>query len=148
MPRYPIKAFRALLADGGQDKIYLTGGDSTKGYRIAKFQLMNEEPFQYDNSEHVVKIYKTLQASIDGDVNFNDDNLIGVAIINNSTSGYQSPSIPVIIFDKEVINQDIYITHNDGQGNQACNYYLELEEVTMSDAEAANVNFVAALTHT
>jgi len=143
-----IKSFKALLADGGQDQIYLAGGDSTKGYRISKFQIMNELPFQYDNSEHCVKIYKTLQASVDGAVNFNDDNLIGVAIINNSTSGYQSPSIPVIIFDKEVINQDIYITHLDGQGNQDCNYYLELEEVTMSDAEAANVNFVAALTHT
>jgi len=143
-----IKAFKGFMLDGGQEQIYLAGGESSKGYKISKFQIMSQEPFGGGSGEHCVKIYKTLQASIDGDVNFTDENLIGVAIINNSTSGYNYPSVPVIIFDKEVINQDIYITHNDGQGAQSCNYYLELEEVTMSDGEAANVNFVAALIHT
>jgi len=143
-----IKTFKGQLADGGQDQIYLAGGDGSTGFRIAKFQIMSQEPYGGGSGEHCVKIYKTFQASIDGVVNFDDDKLIGVAIINNSVGGYDNASVPVIIFDKEVINQDIYITHNEGQAAQACNYYLELEEVRMSDAEAANVNFVAALVHT
>jgi len=144
-----IKTFKALLADGGQDKIYLAGGDSTKGYRIVKLQGITNDP-GIAGREHVLKIYKVPQTSVTGTIDFNDDALIGTIFVTNRDDALSTHE--VVIFDTEVINQDIYVTHFEAASSPAaggsCNYYIELEEVTMSDAEAANVNFVAALLHT
>jgi hypothetical protein len=122
-----IKSFKGKIADNGQDKITLHTNDGATGYRIIKFQVMTEEPYGGGSAEHLMKVYKIKQASVTATVDFSDNTLVGAAIINNSTSGYQNASNPVIIFDHEVFNQDIYITHTDNQGSQACNYYLELE---------------------
>jgi len=47
-----------------------------------------------------------------------------------------------IIFDKEIFNQDIYITHTEAAGSAlACNYYIELEQVKLDLSE----NTVATL---
>lgn len=144
-----IKAFKGLLADGGQDKIYLTGGDSTKGYRIAKFQIFSSAPGS-TNAEALVQIFKTKQDSVptsSGTVDFTDDSLLAAAFWKESAD-YYHPLSNAVIFDQEVVNQDIFVTHTAQEGALAFNYYIELEEVKMSDAEAANVNFVAALVHT
>ena len=39
----PIKTFRGLLEDGAQERIRLETLDGKTGYRINKFQIMNEE---------------------------------------------------------------------------------------------------------
>ena len=142
-----IKAFRGILADGGQDKIYLAGGDSSKGYRIVDFQVMPEKPGDV-GQESLVQIWKVKQTSIptaNATIDFTDDELLGSVIgIFGVSEGLPTP----IIFDKEVINQDIYVTHSDNRDAESINYYLELEEVTMGDNESAVVNFNAALVHT
>ena len=51
------------------------------------------------------------------------------------------------MFDHEIVNQDIFITHIESDGSESVNYYLELEEVTMTKSEQAVVNFNAALLH-
>jgi len=141
-----IKTFRGLLADDTQDKIHITGVESGKGFRIVKFEILPATPGDA-NAEMCVKIYKTEQSSIDDNIDFGDSSLLGAAIYAASSStSYQFTPMSVI-FDNEVFNQDIYVTQKDTQ-NGACNYFIELEEIKMSDAEAANVNFVAALLHT
>jgi len=82
-------------------------------------------------------------------VDFSDDSLLGAAYLEGNSGEHYSDQ-QTVLFDSEVFNQDIYITHQDIKADPGkdCNYYLELEEVKMSDAEAANVNFVAALVHT
>jgi len=141
-----IKTFRGIIADGGQDRIYLAGGDGSKGYRIVKFQLFMAEPGQAD-IESTVKIYKVSQTTINNAVDFSDNTLLGVSHISVYTSS-GARTWESVIFDREIFNQDIYVTHEENSGSAPSNYYIELEEVTMSDAEAAVVNFVAALTHT
>ena len=143
-----IKAFRGVLADGGQDRIYLAGGESNKGYRIVKFQIFSSAPGT-TNAEALVQIFKTKQTvpTSSGTVNFNDDSLLASAYWKESAD-YYHPLGNAVIFDQEVVNQDIFVTHTAQEGTLAFNYYIELEEVTMADAEAANVNFVAALVHT
>jgi hypothetical protein len=128
----PIKTFRGRIADGGQDTIQLHTRNGSVGYRIVKFQTMSADPFAGDAAEHVTKIYTVEQTVIDGDVDFNDQTLLGAAIINNHTNGFSDPSIPVIISDNTTFNQDIFITHIDMQGAVACNYYLELEPVKLN----------------
>ena len=41
------------------------------------------------------------------------------------------------IFEQEIFNQDIYITHQDsGAGTLAVNYYIELETMSLTDNAA------------
>jgi len=126
-----IKSFRGLLADGAQDTINLHTNDGKTGYRVVKFEIMTKEPYAGATAEHVIKLYKTQQSTIDGVVDFNDTDLLGVAIINNHTTGYQYPTIPTVIFDQEIFNQDIFITHKDMDAGVACNYYIELEQMPL-----------------
>jgi len=142
-----IKAFKGKLEDGEQDQIHLSGGKSGTGYRIVKFQVITVAPFT-ESEEHISKIYKVPQDAIDGVVNFNDGTLLAVAIINSHSSGYSSPSIPAIVFDREIVNQDLYITHSDVQSNKGINYYIELEEVKMTGPQEAVVNYSAVILNT
>jgi len=137
----PIKTFRGKMIDGAIDTITLHTNNGSIGYRIVKFDIMTDEPFGGANAEHLVKIYKTPQTTVTATVDFSDQTLLAAAIINNSTAGYQNASIPSIIFDQEIFNQDIFVTHNDNQGSQACNYYIELEQIKLD----LNENTVATL---
>jgi len=140
----PIKTFKGRLGTGGQDRIYLAGGDGNTGYRIAKFQVISGSPAG-QTPEAVIQIFKEEQASALNTIDFKLDSLLAAVFYeNNSSTAYFGGT--VIIFDKEVVNQDLYITCNSTEGD--INYYLELEEVKMSDNETAVVNFVAALQHT
>jgi len=131
-----VKTFRGLLLDGGQDRIRLSTIKGKVGYRIVKFEAMSENPYAGDPAEHIVKIYAQKQTVINGTVDFTDDELLGAAIINNHTAGYTNPSIPVVIFDNEMFNQDIYVTHSDVNAGLACNYYIELEVIPLDDKSA------------
>jgi len=131
-----IKSYRGLLDDGAQDKIPLHTGDGKTGYRIIKLQAMSENPYAGDPAEHIVKVYSQEQTSVNGTVNFTDNDLLGVVIINNHTAGYTDPSIPVVIFDNQIFNQDIYVTHSDVNASLACNYYIELEQFKLTENEA------------
>jgi len=126
-----IKTFRGLMADDTQDTIVLHTNDGSTGYRIVKFEIMTNQPYAGATAEHVIKVYKTQQSTIDGVVDFSNQTLLGVAIINNHITGYQYPTIPTVIFDQEIFNQDIYVTHKDMDAGVACNYYLELEQVKL-----------------
>jgi len=136
-----IKTFRGLIADGAQDTVVLHTTDGSTGYRIVKLEIMSQEPYGGANSEHLVQIWTEPQTTIDGNVDFSDQTLLGSAIINNATSGYSSASVPVIIFDNQIFNQDIFITHHEGHAAQACNYHLELEQIKLD----LNENTVATL---
>ena len=129
-----IKTFRGLLADGAQDRIRLSTIKGKVGYRITKFQLLFDNPGT-QSVEHVVKIYKSEQTTIDGVINFTDSDLIAAAFLSGSTSATY-PEDLTIIFDRETFNQDIYITQSDVAGSQGCNYYLELEVIPLDDAGA------------
>ena len=129
-----IKTFRGLLADGGQDRIRLSTIKGKVGYRITKFQTMQETP-GITSVEHIVKIYKTSQSTIDGIVNFSDSDLLAAAYESEDSStnytGYRT-----VIFDNEIFNQDIYITHFEAKAASPCNYYIELEVIPLDDAGA------------
>jgi len=129
------KTFRAKLSDGDQDKIRLTTTDGRTGYKVVKFQGMPKTPGAGAVGEHILKIYKTSQSTIDGVVNFSDNDLLAVIYYNaNTTSGDNDSSI--VIFDNEIVNQDIYVTQSDVQGSSSCNYYIEMEEIKLTVAQA------------
>jgi hypothetical protein len=136
-----IKSFRGLLADGGQDTIRLGTIRGEIGYKIKKLQVMPHKPYAgSDVSESVVMVWKYKQDTVDGLVEFSDPNLLAAGIVNNITSGLDSRYSVIpddVIFDNQIFNQDIYITHSAVVGTESCNWYLELEQVKLSTHEAA-----------
>jgi len=125
-----IKTFRGLMADGAQDTIVLHTNDGATGYRIVKFQIIGQEPGEAA-MEHTMKIYKVKQTTIDNTTDFSDQTLLGVAYIQDDAGAHYPASVDVI-FDREIFNQDIYITHVDTNGALPCNYYIELEQMSLA----------------
>ena len=133
-----IKSFRGLIANGTIDTVSLHTNDGSMGYRIVKLQIISEDVVD-DNTEHVVKVYSTPQTTETTKMDFSDQTLLGVAVTTSLNNMYAGQEI--IIFDNMTFNQDIYITHVDGNGAKSCNYYLELEQVKLD----LNENTVATL---
>ena len=142
-----IKTFKGLIANATQHKISLSGGEEDKGFRIAEFHVMPNKPIT-NSQEALVQIWKVKQdpAALSSEVDFSNDELLGTAIWSNNATTENYPEDLTVMFDDLVLNQDIYITCNEVSGRKM-NYYLKLEEVTMSKGEQAVVNFVAALDH-
>ena len=139
----PIKTFRGLLAQDAIDTVTLHTNTGSTGYRIVKFQLM---PYVFGGGsgelESVVKIYKIPQTTADEFIDFSDNTLLGAAIINNDASADQYPTVLATVFDNEIFNQDIYITHKNQHPDAASvSYYFELEQIKLDLQE----NTVATL---
>ena len=125
-----IKTFRGLLADDIQDTIVLHTNDGSTGYRIVKFQIIGTNP-AVSGQESTVKIYKVSQTSIDGVIDFSDNTLLGAAFWSGHDQTPNYPEDMIVIFDNEIFNQDIYITHHEENAAVAINYYMELEQVKL-----------------
>jgi len=110
-----IKTFRGLLPSGTQDTIVLHTNDGKTGYRIVKFQVIGNEPGE-EHLESTVKIYKVSQTTVDNTVDFSSQILLGVAYYQDRHEINYLSSMDVI-FDKEIFNQDIYITHAETDGS-------------------------------
>jgi hypothetical protein len=120
-------SFKGKIPSGLQDQIRLSTNDGMIGYKITKFQCISDAPAT-TTAEIVCKIFTTDQTgSVGPDVDFNDTDLLAVYYLeehSNSTDFGGSK----IIFDNEIVNQDIFVTASDGSGGtKECNYYIELE---------------------
>jgi hypothetical protein len=131
-----ILSYRGLLADGGQDTILLSTKKGEVGYRITKFQIFFNTP-GLPTTEPVMKIYKDEQSTVDGIVDFSDNRLLAASYARDDAG---TPGIEQMttIFDQEIFNQNIYVTHDDvntatGLPN---NYYLELEVIKLDESQA------------
>jgi len=125
-----IKTFRGLLADGGQDRIRLQTIKGKVGYRITKFQIF---PAVQDSAkDNLVVILKNEPTAVVTTANFTDSDLLASALMYNGTYETQI----TIVFDTEIINQDIYITNIDSIGSNKMNYYIEMEVIPLNDAGA------------
>jgi hypothetical protein len=129
-----VKTFRGLMADLTQDRLSLSSIKGKLGYKIIKFEIISEKP-GVTTVMHVVKIYKDEQTTIDAEINFDDSALMGVAIWHKHPSPTYALTATVI-FDQEIVNQDIYITHKDSDIDESCNYYIELEQFPLASDEA------------
>jgi len=127
-----VKTYRGRLADGAQDRIPLSTKDGSIGYRIVKFQIMADVPVTA-SGEQIAKIFKTSQGTPTNTVDFTDSDLLGVALFihNDNYSNTQTH----IIFDREIFNQDIFITYASGAGSNPCNYYIELEQMKLDHTQ-------------
>jgi len=135
-----IVSFRGLIADGGKDTVSLHTIDGSKGYRMTKFNVMPQQPFNQDQ-ESIIKVYKVPQGTPDGIVDFSDNTLVAVGIFKGNDTLGSGSTTTKIFFDNEIFNQDIYVTHYDAATGQLLNYYIELEQMPLD----LNENTVATL---
>ena len=134
-----IISFRGLLADGAQERISLQTRTGETGYRIVKLQIIDNIPGNAPGAvdpELVCKIYKTEQTAIDGKIDFSDNRLLGVAYYQGGNISTETNS-STIIFDNEIVNQDLFVTMNEGSSTGVNgNYYIELEQMPLALDEA------------
>jgi|TARA_R110000824_G_scaffold379691_1_gene571764 hypothetical protein len=129
-----IRSFRGQLDDGEQEKISLHTNTGKQGYRIVKFSLMCVQPGA-GNQESVVQIFKDQQSTVPtsaATIDFSQNRLLAAGIFTASTNQKTDPEDLAIIFDNEIFNQDIFITHTDNEGTLAINYYIELEFMNLA----------------
>jgi len=135
----PIKTFRGLIADGATDTIVLHTNDGSTGYRIVKFQVIQEQPGAQD-TESTVTINKVPFTPLNT-IDLSDNKILAVSYFSsNAAAEHGLQNSTTIIFDQEIFNQDIYIGSNDLSGKKM-NYYIELEQVKLD----LNENTVATL---
>jgi len=139
-----LKSFRGRLTPQSglsasqlaQERIKLSTNKGLIGYRVNKLQIITAKPGKGTTTEFVVKIFTQKQTSVDGDIDFTNPVLLGVAYETDSTSG-DNPTSQTIIFDTAKFNQDIYVTAQDNSGgSNDVNYYIELEQVKLDVTEA------------
>ena len=134
----PIKTFRGRIPQGEQKRIRLSTNDGKTGYRIMRFDVINKTPGGV-SPEIVAKIYSVSKAgAVTASIDFNDPELLGVNYYTSYATGGANPAY--VIFDKDVFNQDIYITTADASGaTDETNFYLELEAIKLNMNEATYV---------
>ena len=132
------------MADGTQDTIVLHTNNGSVGYRIVKFQLFPELPGTA-SIESTCSIYKIKQAEpvsvLTATVDFSNNTLLAASFFSINAGAPSNPINITTVFDNEIFNQDIYVTHTNTDGSGNVNYYLELEQVKLD----LNENTVATL---
>ena len=127
-----------MLTDGGQDEILLSTKKGEAGYRVVKLQILPESPGDVQQ-ESVVQIWKVEQTTVPtsaANIDFSSSVLLGAVVGYYGAVASNNSQRQTVIFDMEVFNQDIYVTHTDNGSNQKINYYLELERIKLNEHEA------------
>jgi len=126
-----IISYRGLLASGVEDTINLHTNDGKTGYKVVKFQIFPKNFNETD--EYNMQIWK-VSGKGGSTHDFSDLTLLAAAFIE-TVSGASEGLSPVIVFDNEVFNQDIYVSCA-AQAGHACNYYIELEQIDLTEDQA------------
>jgi len=127
----PIKSFRGKIADDGIDTILLSTNNGSQGYKIVKFDIFPDNPGT-NRQESLVKIFTIPQTGTPtSTVDFSDNTLLAAAYYAFNDAVYYGQD-KVTIFDNMIFNQNIYVTHKDVVGSRDVNYYIELEQITLS----------------
>jgi hypothetical protein len=123
------------MADGDIETVTLHTNDGKTGYKIVKFEMLPEKPGQTDHI-FVSQIFKVKPTTASGTVDFTNNRLIAAGEIEDNGASHYPNSTAGIVFDNEIFNQDIYITMKDLSTGESCNYYIELEQMDLSEDEA------------
>jgi hypothetical protein len=131
-----IKTFRGLIIDGAEDTIVLHTNDGSTGYRLKKLDIIQEDPY-VAQAKLVAKVYSVSQTTINGNVDFSDQALLGVSTYHDQPIAEDMSESKTIIFDNMVFNQDIYVTLKDmGVNGLSASYYIELEQIKLDINES------------
>jgi hypothetical protein len=131
-----IKTFRGKLADTEVRTIRLSTNNGLTGYKIKKFQLIGVDA--NTAYEGIVQVHSVDPGATAPDaINFEDPTILAAGIIQMTVNN-QDSAFDTVVFDDKVINQDIFVSHDEKSAgaDAAVNYYLELEQVKLDLNEA------------
>jgi len=142
-----IKTFRGLITNNTQDTIVLHTNNGSTGYRIVKFQVINQNP----TTQNVEAVLKITSVSVTPTllIDFSDGDILAVAHYTSGEASNTNPVNETVIFDAEIFNQDIYISSiGQGANIDGMNYYLELEQMKLdlSESTVATLKDVRSVT--
>tara|TARA_Y100001973_G_C4978998_1_gene223289 strand:- start:97 stop:531 length:435 start_codon:yes stop_codon:yes gene_type:complete len=130
-----LKTFKGRSKSGTITKIRLSTNQGLIGYKIRKFQTINPDPGT-ESVELVAQLFSVEPATATGSINFDSPTLLGISYYQDHDSS-ANPGSDNIIFDSVKFNQDIFLTTVDvGGTTKDTNYYIELEQVKLSQDEA------------
>lgn len=131
-----IKSFRGLIIDGGSDTIALHTNNGLTGYRVIKFELFPYKPAwaEFESLVQIFKVLPTTIATTEALTDFSSQELLAAALFSNTAA--TAAASTVTIFDNDIVNQDIYVTHTQQSGNEPINYYIELEQFKLDMNES------------
>jgi hypothetical protein len=140
-----VKSFRGQLAGddaGDSTRILLSTNTGMIGYRINKLQIMQKSPGT-THCEGLVIVWKTKPTAAQvatKTFDLSNNRIIGVAFWSGQSSAQTYSEDMTIIIDNEVFNSDIYVSYIDvSTNNDAMNYYIELEQVSLDLDESTVV---------
>jgi len=130
-----IKSYRGKLAHGDIVEINLHTNNGLTGYKVVKFEMMPVAPGAQAN-ESVIKVFTTSQTTATGAIDFNDHDLLASGFLAENGDARFHVN-PVVVFDHKIVNQDIFVTYFDVDGNNGeCNFYIELEQIKLTEDQA------------
>ena len=131
-------SYRGTVPIGVEEKIRLKTNTGKTGYKITQFQIIGTAPGT-GNVEYVGKITNVKDPNVGATVNFTNSDLLAVSYLKEGASE-DKPFSQGIIFDNQVVNQDIFVAISDAAGGTTpCNYYIELETMNLSDLQTTQV---------
>jgi len=132
-----IKTFRGMLPGsdtGSTDTIVLHTNNGETGYKIHNLQLIQKSPGAA-NCEGLVIVWKITPTAAQiaaTTIDFSDNTILAVGFYSGQVSAQTYSEDMTIIFDREIFNQDIYLTYIDvSTNNDDMNYYIELEQIKL-----------------
>tara|TARA_Y100000361_G_C11010982_1_gene264320 strand:- start:92 stop:535 length:444 start_codon:yes stop_codon:yes gene_type:complete len=129
-------SYKGQIPIGEEERIKLATINGKTGYKITKFQLMSSTPGA-NKYEYVGKITKVPDTNIGPTVDFTNSDLLAVVYLKGNSGANDAGFDKIIIFDNEKFNQDIFVNITDASGGTTpCNYYIELETMSLSDLES------------
>jgi len=142
-----VHSFRGQLSDGEQGKIRIQGPVGAIAWRVTKFSIIQKSPGAAgSDNESLVQIWREEQSDPTvTTIDFDGNELLGVAYATNNPTSEQNPMNVRIIFDNALFSRNIWVTYADVRGvSDPCNYYMELEEVKVSAAGMAQLAVASA----
>jgi len=88
----------------------------------------------------LLRSIRCLKSTIDGVIDFSDNTLLGAASYDIEPTSYTD--YHHVIFDREIFNQDIFITMDEVRSSAGViNYYMELEvkQLDLSESTVATL---------
>jgi len=139
-----IKTFKGLIQDRTQKKLRLSTNNGLTGYKIKKLVLFPQfigSSTAGSEYESLLNVYTVEQTTTTGiSTNYDNPTLIASATYFSEVSGspaYIIGSNTDLVIDNKIVNQDLYIVHENFHGdNAAINYYIELEQFKLDINQA------------
>ena len=130
-----IKTFKGKVADNTITKIRLSTNNGLRGYRVKKLQLFPEN-FGSADQESTCALFSIEPTTAVSNLNFDDPTLLSATCMSTDNSE-NNPLNTNIVIDNKIINQDIFLTHQNAHGDAGpVNYYIELEQIKLDANEA------------